>query len=172
MGNDDSGATLHQAFKRLLNKHFSLGVNCASGFVKNKNTRIGQNGAGNADQLTLTLRKLRPTFATDGVIAIFLLQNKVVGVGKSGGGDHLIHAGIRAGITDVIGDGIGKDKWILQHYPDMLTQWTLLHRSDVDVIDQNTPSSHIVKAANKAGDGGFAAAGLPNQGHHLAGGDM
>ena len=53
VGNDNGRSARHQPIKRLLNQHLRHRIHARRRLIKNKNTRVGQRGAGNAQKLTL-----------------------------------------------------------------------------------------------------------------------
>ena len=58
MGNDEAGASLHQAQQRLLDAHLGAGIHAAGGFVQDEDGGIGQDGAGDREQLALSLAEV------------------------------------------------------------------------------------------------------------------
>ena len=51
VGDGDGGARLHQALEGFLHEAFALGVECRSGFVKNEDVGVLQDGACNGNAL-------------------------------------------------------------------------------------------------------------------------
>ena len=63
VGDHQRGAVLHQAFERLLDELFALGIQGAGRFVEQQDRRIAQQRAGDGDALLLAAGKLRAPFA-------------------------------------------------------------------------------------------------------------
>ncbi len=53
VSDDESRAVFEQARQGVLDHPFGLGVHTGSGFVQDKNARVGQQGAGKRNQLAL-----------------------------------------------------------------------------------------------------------------------
>ena len=58
MGDDEIGAAVHQAIHGFLNEFFRSRVHGACGFVEYEDVRIGNKGAGDGQELPLTLGNL------------------------------------------------------------------------------------------------------------------
>src|SRR4051812_21840012 len=70
MGDDKACPTLHQLAHSALNLLLGPGIHTAGGFVQDQNFWIGQEGAGDSEQLLLTLRNVGSLFIQNGVITI------------------------------------------------------------------------------------------------------
>ncbi len=92
MGDDEAGAALHQGVHRLLDQHLGVGIHRTGGFVQDQDRGVGQDGAGDGQQLHLALRDVGGLFVEHHVVAIRQGADEVVGVGGLGGGDHLLVA--------------------------------------------------------------------------------
>src|SRR5580700_7232532 len=68
MRDDEGGSPLHQVGKTLLDQLLRLGVKTRSGFVKNEDARLRQNGAGNRNPLALSSRQFHSSFADHGLV--------------------------------------------------------------------------------------------------------
>ena len=67
---DEGGAALHELLQAGLDHGFGFGVERACGFIEDEDARLGEQGAGNRQALTLAARKLDAAFANDGVVTI------------------------------------------------------------------------------------------------------
>ncbi len=56
VGDGDHGASLHQAFERLLDRRLRLGVERRGGFVEHQDRRVLQDHPGDGDALALAAR--------------------------------------------------------------------------------------------------------------------
>ncbi len=58
VGDDEAGASCHQAQQRFLDARLGARVHAAGGFVQDQNGRVGQDGAGDGQQLALALAEV------------------------------------------------------------------------------------------------------------------
>src|SRR5579863_10474950 len=87
MRDNEAGAVGHQAFQRLLNQLFRRGVHTGGGFVEDKNRRVLEESAGDADALLFTDAQLYATLANAGVIAVWQFDDELMAIGGTGGGN-------------------------------------------------------------------------------------
>ena len=102
MSNHKSGAVFHQSVEGLLHQPFALSVECRSGFVKDEQRWIFQDGASDADALPLTTGKAAATVTDTGVVTLFRLHNKVVGISDFCRFNHLLASGIVHAESNVV----------------------------------------------------------------------
>ena len=62
MGDDDSGASLHQPFKCLLDQVFGLGIHGGCSFIHNQDGRVLQDRPCNGQALLLTAGQFDSSF--------------------------------------------------------------------------------------------------------------
>ena len=62
MGDDKSCPPFQQAQQRLLNTNLGAGIDAARRFIQDEDARVGQDGAGNRQQLPLPLAEVMPFF--------------------------------------------------------------------------------------------------------------
>jgi hypothetical protein len=74
------------------------------------------------DALLLAARELVALLADDHVVAIRLLDDKLVGVGGAGGAQDLVKGCARLAVSDVFGDSPVEQKRLLGHQADLRTQ--------------------------------------------------
>ena len=53
MGDDKAGAALHQAQQRFLDARLRARIHAAGGFIQDQDVRVGQDGAGDRQELVL-----------------------------------------------------------------------------------------------------------------------
>ena len=58
VGDDEAGAAVHQAQQRFLDSGFGARVHAGGGLVQDEDARVGQDGAGDGQQLTLALAQV------------------------------------------------------------------------------------------------------------------
>ena len=85
---------------------------------------------------------------------------------------HLLLRGIRHGVGDIVEDGAFEDHRFLRHHPRVRAQAAQREVAHVMPIEGDRPFLHVPQPHEQAGDGGFAAAGMPDQRGHLPGGKL
>ncbi len=70
VGDDEAGASGHQAQQGLLDAGLGARVHAAGGFVEDQDCRVGQDGAGDGEQLALSLTEVAGAFREQGIIAV------------------------------------------------------------------------------------------------------
>ena len=88
---------LQQLVEGLLDQALGACVHGGGGFVQDQDARIGQRGAGDREQLPLSLRKTGAAFAQDGLVFVGQALDERIGIGEPDGGLHLLVGGVRAG---------------------------------------------------------------------------
>ena len=86
VGDGDGGAAGHELLEGLLDAALGLGVERGGGLVEDEDGRVLEDGAGDADALALAAGELDAPVADIGVVALFLLEDEVVGAGDARGG--------------------------------------------------------------------------------------
>ena len=72
VGDDDGGAPLQQGVQRLLDQGLGEAVHVGGGFVQDEDARVGEQGAGDADQLALPDGQVGGALLHPGLVAIRL----------------------------------------------------------------------------------------------------
>ena len=145
-----------QAFQGLLDQGFGDGVDVGGGFIQDQDARVGQDGAGDADELALPDREVDAAFQDAGLVAIRQGADKVVGVGQAGSLLHLSGGGFGYAVADVLGDGAGEEEGFLRNDAHLAVQGFLGDGAHVDAVDDDCAFGDFVKAGDQVGDGGFA----------------
>ncbi len=110
--------------------------------------------------------------ADHGVIAVGHAGDEFVGVGQLCCSKDLVFGGIGSTEGDVVGDGAVQQHGFLQHESDLGAQTVQGAGADVDTVDADASGVGVSEARDHAQHGGFAAAGRPDDSHHLAGVDV
>ena len=105
VGDDEAGAAAQEQGEGGLEAGFGDGVDGAGGFVEDEDARVGEEGAGEANELALAEGESVAGFADLGVPAIGKGLEEVEAIEFAGGVDDFGEGGFRAGETDVIEDG-------------------------------------------------------------------
>ena len=71
MGDDESGAACHQSRQPFLDHGFTFRIEAGGGLIKNENSRIGKNSAGDGYALALPSGQFDPPLTDDRVQALF-----------------------------------------------------------------------------------------------------
>ena len=172
VGNRQRGAALGQLIQALPNQNLTLVVQRACGFVQQQDGRVLQKYPRNADALFLPAGKLDSAFAYIGIIPVFQLPHKAISTGQPGGGNDLLPRGTRLAVSDVFGHRAAEQVNILLHHANGIAQAAQGNMADVLPVNQNLAAGHIIKARDQVAQGGFSAAGRPNQRQILAGADV
>ncbi len=129
------GAALQQFVEGFLDQALGASVHAGGGFVQDQDARIGQRGAGDGQQLPLSLRKTGAAFAQDGLIFLGQALDERIGVGKADGGLHFLVGGLRPPKADVFHHGGAEQEGILQHDADLPAQRLGGHIAHIDAVD-------------------------------------
>ena len=70
MGDDDRGAALEQALEALLDRALGADVDVGRGLVEDQDARLGQEGAGEGDELALAGRELDAALADPRILIL------------------------------------------------------------------------------------------------------
>ena len=115
VGDDQGGAALHQAVKRVLDETLALGVKRAGRLVEQQDRGLAQNRARNRDALALAARQARAIVAEEGVEALGKVTQEACGVGGFGGGPDGLVAGGPMAIAQIVTRRGGKQRAFLRH---------------------------------------------------------
>ncbi len=158
MGNHDCGAVLHDAFQRLLDPLLRFVVEGGSRFVEQENRRIAHDGASDRDALALAARKRHAVFADRRVVALRLLQDEFMRMGKFRRLDDFLIRRVRAAIADIVGNGAFKQIGLLRDIGDGMAQRLLLDLCDILSVEQDLAAVEILEALDKIDERRFARA--------------
>ena len=62
VGDDKTGASLHEAQQGFLDSRFGARVHAGGGFVEDEDARVSEDGAGDGEQLALSLAEIGSAF--------------------------------------------------------------------------------------------------------------
>ena len=163
MRDGDHRPPLPHLQQAVLNVPLGLGIQSRGRLVQNQDRRVFQQGPRNADPLLFAARQLQPALADLGRIAVRQAHHEIMDLGRLGRGIHLVAAGIRVAIGDVVIDGVVEQNGILRHNPDHLVQRGLRHIADVLPVNPDRPGIHLVKPEQQPPDGRFSRPRRPDQ---------
>ncbi len=92
VGNHKTGSALHQAQQRFLDARLGARVHAAGGLIQDQDGRVGQDGAGDRQQLALSLAQVAGAFCEQGLVTLRQLADKVIGIRQFGRVDDLLVA--------------------------------------------------------------------------------
>ena len=167
---DDEGrAALHEVAEAVLDHRFGLGVERAGGFVEDEDARVGEDGAGDGETLTLAAGELDAALADDGVVLLGEALGELVYAGDAAGFHELLFGGVGTAEEDVFADGAVEEEGLLQDDAELLAITAEADGGEVDAVDQDLAAGRGVEGADQRDDGGLAGAGGADQGGDGAG---
>ena len=169
VGDDQRRAAPQHRFQRLLDQVLRLGVHRRGGLVQDEDTGVGQDGPRQRQPLFLAPAQLDAPLADLGVVAFGQRLDELVGVGRLGGGDKLLVAGVRLAVEQVLAHGAVEQEGVLQHHGHVAAQRVQRDLPQIMAVQSDPPLNGIVETAEQIGDAGLARAAGADQRHHLAG---
>src|ERR1700748_1023634 len=79
--NHKNSTALHQEIETALNQGFGFGIERAGGFIKDEDTRIGQNGPRDRNALTLATGKSDTTLTNDSFVLVRQTLRELIDTG-------------------------------------------------------------------------------------------
>ena len=149
VGDDDGCAPFEQCVEGLLYEFFALGVEGGCRLVEDEDFGVFENGAGDAEALTLPAGEFRAAVADVRLQAVGSLCDELFGVGDACRIHDLFARGFGVAQADVILDGVVKEYGILRHDAHPLAQGVQVVLSDVAAVDADFACRHVVKARNE-----------------------
>ena len=172
MGDDDGGAAGEQAIERLADEHFGGRIHAGGGFVENEQARIVRQGAGKTDELALADGESGAAFA-DGRVES--LRQRI----EEGAEADFEKSALDGGAVDAFGaeadvgfERAGEEKWVLQDDAELAAQGVRVELAEVDAVKQDLAALDFVETQKQLDDGGFAGAGVADDGDGLARADV
>ena len=146
MCDHDDRAAFHQLSQGVNHQVLRFGVECRRRLVQDHDRAVANDGARNANTLTLATRKRVSAFADDRVVTVRHAADEFVGVGYFRGGNDLFVGCAGASVGDVFADCPAEQDRLLQYEANLGPQRVKLEGCDIDAIDQNASATGIVKA--------------------------
>ena len=115
---DEGGAAVTEARHRLLDEHLGARVDVAGRFVEDEDARIGEERAGDSDELPLACRDVRGFFFEKRVVALGQRAYERIDVGGCRCGDDLVQRGAFLAVGDVVADRACEQPAVLEHHPE------------------------------------------------------
>ena len=172
MGDDKAGPAFHELVHGLLDRHLGSGVHGGGRLVENQDFRIRQEGPGDGQKLPLPLGDVGSALVELHVVAAGHSHDKSVGVGGLGGLHHLLVAGVKLTVADIVPDGAGEQPGVLQYHSDHGAEGFAVHVPHVDTVYGDASALHVVKTQNQIDQRGFTGSGGPHNGDLVSGTHM
>src|SRR6185437_16240089 len=136
--------------------------------VQDQDLGVPQDGAGDRDALAFAAGQAVAALADAGAVAVVLLDDEVVGVGRPRRRHDVAEGGVGAGVGDVLGDRAVEEEGVLQHDADLIAQVAQAEFLQADSVDEYLSVVRVIEAANQINEGALAGAGLADEADHLA----
>jgi 1,2-diacylglycerol 3-alpha-glucosyltransferase len=149
VGDDKTGASLHQAQQRLLDPGFGARVHAGGGFIEDEDAWVSKHGAGDREQLALSLAEVAGAFGEPGLISLRHLLDEMIRIGQLGGFDTFLVGGVEPPVANVFHDGVGEQEGILQYNAEFLTQIIPGDVTDVTPVDGDAAGVDFIEAGQQ-----------------------
>ena len=130
---------------------------------------VGQERAGDRQQLLLALRHVGRVVVEDGVVAVGQGPHEMVDVRRLGGLDDLVLGRVEPAVGDVLADRPVEQPRVLEDHPEGRAQRVARHRPAVDAVDRDPAVVDLVEAHQQVHEGRLAGPGRTDDRHRLAG---
>lgn len=127
VGDDEAGAPLHQVQHRRLNMLLRARVHTAGGLIQNQNGGVGQNGAGNSQQLPLPLAQIAAPLRQRCLVALRQAMDELIGVRQPRRRHHFLIAGLQTAVSNIVPNRAAKQHRLLQRHTNLPPQSRLVN---------------------------------------------
>ena len=135
---DDEGSPIgSQGRHRLLHKHLGTGVDRRGRLVEDEQRRVGQEGSGDGDELSLTGGDAASVGVDDRVVAVGKLPDESVDHRRLRRSDDFLIGGVETTVTDVLRDRSFEQPRILEHHAHMRPQIGTTELPDIDAVEDD-----------------------------------
>ena len=155
VSDDEDGSTFHDRVHPLLNHFFGPAIDGASRFVENHDGRILEDGTCDAEALALSAAELAAAVADDGLVAVFGLEDEVMGVGDTRCLFHLFGGGMLDAESDVVVYGVVEEDGVLVYVAHEFTEVVEGEAADVGAVDEDGAFGDIIEAGKEVDEGAF-----------------
>ena len=163
VGDDQRGASHHQFLQTRLDCLLGAGVEGRGRLVEDEDGGVLQHRAGDGDALLLPAGQPEATLADDRVVAVAEPADEDVGVGASGDVEDLLLGGVGASVGDVLADGAGEQRRLLEDHADHAAQLRGGEVLAVMTVDTQGTGGRPVQPEQQVDEGGLSATGLADQ---------
>ena len=163
VGNDQQRLAPHQPSQCRLDDRLVFRVCIGRCLVENDDRRVLQHGTGNGDALPLTAGQVTAGCTAYGLIAVLQPHYELVAAAFLRGVNDLRIGRTLSAHADIVHDRKVKEVVVLGYIGDALRTLRQRQRTDVHAAQLNGTVLYIPQRGDKPGDGGFSAAGRPDQ---------
>src|SRR5665647_3506241 len=173
VGDDERRPARHELVKPGLYLSLGFGVQRARGLVQHEDRRVLVQRAGDRDALLLPSGQLEAALADLGVVGQREPLDERLDVGAARGFlDRVLVGAGRVAVRDVLPDGPGEERRVLEDDPDPLAYGSVVDARDVEPVDEDLAGARLVQAKQQTHQRRLAAAGLTHERDPLAGRDV
>ena len=122
LGDDDRGHAFAQTLQASADGCVRLGIHGAQGVIEHQDAVVIQNRPGDGNALFLAAGQGHALLTDQCIVALFKLFNDIVHIGDLRRPLNRLAVGIAVGQADILIDGLGKQKRLLQHDADLAAQ--------------------------------------------------
>ncbi len=169
MGDDEGGSAGDEAIEGLLEAVLGEGIDGGGGLVENEESRVGEHGAGEADELALAEREGGASFADGGVEAFGEGGEEVEAAEGVAGLFCLRAGGVGPGEAEVVEDGAVEEEVVLADDGHLGAEGLEGEGLDGVAVEEDEAALAVVEARDEVDEGGLAGAGVSDEGDGLAG---
>ena len=137
VGDDETGAALHQLGERDLQAGFGEGIDRARGFIEHQDARISHERAGEGHELLLAHRETAAFFGAGRVDAGRQVFDQVEAPQIAEGLANLLIGRLRSGRLYVLGDRAGEEEVLLEDEAHLAAERFLTEVGEVVAIDED-----------------------------------
>ena len=145
----DDSAAFHQSLERFHHELLRLGVERGGRFVENEDGGVANDGARDADALTLATGKREAAFADHRIVTMRHLGDELVRISHLCGLDDFLQRRIRSPISNVLADRAREEHGVLQDEADLWAQPFERVVSDIGRLVEYSALRRIVEARDE-----------------------
>ena len=163
VGDDESGAALHEPVQGLLYDRLVFCINAGKGLVQNQYGRVLEQGPGYGYSLALAARQSDGPLADEGVVALRQLGDELVGVGGPGRGLQLLLSGVGLAEPQVVRHRPVKEVGVLGDNGDLVTKLVKGELPQIEASQCYPPLLRVEESVHQPHDSGLTCAAGPHQ---------
>ena len=168
VSDDEAGALDHEAVEGFLDEAFRLGIDAGGGFIEDEDGGIFEESAGDGDALFFADAEFDAAFTDDRAEAFGEAIDEFAGIGGGEGGEELVVGGEGFTEEEIFADGAIEEEAFLGDHPDGGAEGIFGEGAEGALIDEDFAVIEFVEAGEEVNEGGFAGAGLADEGDGLA----